>query len=1244
MIARIITHIILLLTLALPISGIAAPVSVQLAPGLNLVGVTAELVTAQSTAFPLLTMWKASGVTVLEAYNAATGMMQRAELDSGGNPSGSDFTLVENSAIYVYSTQLNTLSLGTSNSCAPLNLSTGFNLSSYACFSADYQAFQFITSVGLANITSLSRLDYISGRWQTAAVDNGTLAGEDFSLTAGEGYIIQSLAVSGWTAPLDPVFGLTPAALTVQQGQPGATLTATLSGVAPVGGTLINLVSSDPSLVSVPGQVTVLQGDNSVSVPLTVPDTGSVSTQTVTVTASLAGMPDVQASLSVHPKPTVDLSPLNTLTGLTFTYLLTVNLSDVAPPGGFPVELTVYPSTIVSVPSTVTIPAGTSSTQVDVTATAVGDAIITATSPGRGLSGAQNSVSVKPIQTVNYGPLISSELGIQVGPVSSGAANVDVNYGPVISGEVGVVVGSVMTGMSPNHGAIGSASLSITITGQGLDLVTGVTFQPSTGLIVGTPAVAPDGSSLTVQVDIAADAAISDRTVVLSTASGTITPSGAGVDVFKVTNVLPQIMSLIPTSGITGTTFVVQLNGREFFDASIVAFNPPDGISVGNPPGISPDGSLASVSVSIDQASPVTQRTVTITTPAGTSSTVMDVSNSFLVKPPATASTFYTQFTPLVSGEVGVFVESVPASTDMNVSYGPALSLPVGVSVGSAITAVDPFSAPISTTALRVRVHGSGLSSATAISFYPPDGITIQPNSFAIGGDGSREVTIDIAADAPLTTRTVLVALPSGYAQPTDIGSNQFRVTLPQPEIYSVQPIRAMVGQQVAMTIFGKNFSSATSVDFNPSSGISVSNPPSVNADGSMITTNFTIAADAPLGDRVVTVTTPGGVTSTVPTTVNTFSVTADMGTTYTPLLSPSVGVLVTSATGSNLVDINYGPVSSVEVGVMVTPETPPASQDVNYGPVVSRQVGIAVGGHFSGFSPFAMEPGISTVFTLTGTGLDAVTAISVIPPTNLTVTSWTPAADGLSGTVSIQADSAATAGKRTLVPMIGTTALSPVAAGIDILRIGYRPGVSSITTSFPNSSVTATVGTSITLTLNGVHLQEVTRVEIIPSDGITVDSLPTWFSDGTGEHVSVRIVVDATAAASDRLVKLTTAFGSSSETPGITNTLSIFMPIAQVIPSDAGNIWIVENKSSGAEGSKSLTGALTVQECAFAGRKLEKLLPQTQRHITASLTTDVLYSFSKTRVNDFVVLMDASRGPPVIIGRVYELHFKEEA
>src|SRR6185369_9819083 len=279
---------------------------------------------------------------------------------------------------------------------------------------------------------------------------------------------------------------------------------------------------------------------------------------------------------------------------------------------------------------------------------------------------------------------------------------------------------------------------------------------------------------------------------------------------------------------------------------------------------------------------------------------------------PTVANTFSvtadagTTYTPLISSEVGVMVTIPPSSGSQNVAYGPIVSGQVGVVVGYAMSGIAPPTGATGSTGMKVTATGIGLSTATAIAFQPATGIVIQ--SFTINGDGNPEVIIDIDPAAPTTTRTVIVTLPTGTAIPAAPGANQFRVTLPEPQILSMQPIRAMAGQIVSLNIFGSNLTSASSINFTPATGISVNNPPAVNATGDMATVAVNIAANAPLGDRVVTITTPGWTSSAAPSVANTFSITADAGTTYTPLISCEVGVMVSVSATSGTQNVSYGP------------------------------------------------------------------------------------------------------------------------------------------------------------------------------------------------------------------------------------------------------------------------------------------------------------------------------------------------
>ena len=223
----------------------SAATSYQLAPGFNLTAVTKPLQQSYSTAKPLLNAWKASGVTAIESYDSGTGTILRTELNTSGTPTGSDFSLRENRALFVYATGSALLDLGVSATCAPLSLSAGFNLVSYACVPENYSAREMIHSLGIDSIQSISGFDTASGRWATAAVTGGTVVGRNFPVVPGAGYIVHAIsAVSGWEPPVPHITSLNPPRIAVNQ----PTTIIEVNGDHFVNGSLVML--GDTSLIT----------------------------------------------------------------------------------------------------------------------------------------------------------------------------------------------------------------------------------------------------------------------------------------------------------------------------------------------------------------------------------------------------------------------------------------------------------------------------------------------------------------------------------------------------------------------------------------------------------------------------------------------------------------------------------------------------------------------------------------------------------------------------------------------------------------------------------------------------------------------------------------------------------------------------------------------------------------------------------------------------------------------------------
>ncbi len=132
----------------------------------------------------------------------------------------------------------------------------------------------------------------------------------------------------------------------------------TLTAPAPVGGVAVSLTSSNP-LVTVPPTVTVPLGN--ISQPFEI-DTGGASSGTATISASWNGT--VQRATLTIGGLALSFGATTSVLGGSSTVLI-VNLAAPAPDGGAAVSLTSN-SSLLQVPSTVTIPSGTAAQAVPI--------------------------------------------------------------------------------------------------------------------------------------------------------------------------------------------------------------------------------------------------------------------------------------------------------------------------------------------------------------------------------------------------------------------------------------------------------------------------------------------------------------------------------------------------------------------------------------------------------------------------------------------------------------------------------------------------------------------------------------------------------------------------------------------------------------------------------------------------------------------------------------------------------------
>lgn len=235
-----------------------------------------------------------------------------------------------------------------------------------------------------------------------------------------------------------------------------------------------------------------------------------------------------------------------------------------------------------------------------------------------------------------------------------------------------------------NYDAVGNL---LSITRYGAGEVTILSISPSQGGVDTTVVIKGVGFSANSSQDQVrfgggAQAVVSSAT---TTEITTTVPDSAHTGPITVTTpigsatssqtftVLPTVTSISPDFGFQGATITTfKVTGTDLQGATTIQFTPSDGISVSNPPQVSPDGRSATVGVTISAGASIQGRVVTITNPDGTSSAAATAQNTFAVLPnePVVAEaapvTVFVQSPPsetFSASTVGVYIEPVPPQT-----------------------------------------------------------------------------------------------------------------------------------------------------------------------------------------------------------------------------------------------------------------------------------------------------------------------------------------------------------------------------------------------------------------------------------------------------------------------------------------------------------------------------------------------------------------------------------------------------
>jgi hypothetical protein len=258
---------------------------------------------------------------------------------------------------------------------------------------------------------------------------------------------------------------------------------------------------------------------------------------------------------------------------------------------------------------------------------------------------------------------------------------------------------------------------------------------------------------------------------------------------------VPTMTAVAPNSGNQSQALNTTITGTNLTGATAVSFGA--GITV---TGFAVNsGTQISANISIAAAAAPGARNVSVTTPGGTGT----LNNGFTV------------------------ISSVPAPT---------------------VTQLAPNSGN-QTQTLDVTITGTNLTGATSVSFGA--GITV--SNYTVNSGTQITSNITIAAAATPGARNVSVTTPGG----TGTLNNGFTVipSVPAPTVTAVTPNSGNQTRTLNVIITGTDLAGATLVSFGANVTIN-----SFTVDSAtQITANITIAADAPVGPRDVSATTPGG-------------------------------------------------------------------------------------------------------------------------------------------------------------------------------------------------------------------------------------------------------------------------------------------------------------------------------------------------------------------------------------------------
>lgn len=765
-------------------------------------------------------------------------------------------------------------------------------------------------------------------------------------------------------------------------------------------------------------------------------------------------------------------------------------------------------------PATLTIPAGQVTAKATIVANAIGNTFLSITSAR--VQGGSTPLFITP-DFRGASTSFAQPVGVLVESAEEEAGETS----SLSSLPVGLAVGAVISQIQPRSMAVGQVR-TLTVEGIGLGAISQVTLMPADDIAVSNLVTSPDGRTLTVQLSATESALVGVRRLDFKDAQGqSLALVNAELANFSIASGLPRIDSMEPIQVATGSLGKLLIRGAHLHNARVEIL-PSTGVILSATPVVSGDGLTVSLDIQVASGAPKGPRVVRVVTPAGDTGSTASSANTLNI-----VSALEQAVTPITSPLIGLVVgegsaEEPPAKVD------PLLSPQVGLVVGSVLESMTPRVGVVGTE-FMLAFKGKGLVAVNALEVLPAAGISVGQHT--INQDGTEiQVTLTIDAGAEKGLRRFVVKTEGGEIPAVGAEVLTLLISAPLPELHAVAPQVILAGAGSVTTVLtGKNFSNVLSVRLEPSQNTLVQGPFVTNGDATTLSFSLSADAQAASGRRVVVVTTAAGESALQLSAGNSLEIAQQLGPTYAGILSPTVGVQVGEAAPEG--EETPAMLSSPLIGVLVeTPEEVVETPMLGHAPLT----GVVVGSGVWARSADGVLQGGSVALKLTGSGLDAVSSVSLLPADDLTVGAPQVAGGGTELTVLIEAAPGAARGFRQL------SLAAPGGAVLFVQPEMAQFGVSALPVMTSLAPINVETGSAPMITVRGSQLKDVVGVRLEPETGVRAIAAPTWGQDGFGEFLTIALEIAAGAPTGPRVLRLVVPGGMTSADATPANTLNL--------------------------------------------------------------------------------------------------------